>query len=199
MEKKAAAPKAKGKAKAKAKSKKGKGKGKKACADEAAVPDSSTNDGAKGKRPAYWGSPEAKKKKKRNVAAEAAPEEDNEIDDNATALYDDGDLQHGFIPEAMEAPENAKKKIGAKKQAKATKQKTDSILEDAMPKLCTDGKKTFARRFCPSTKKGQMRWTAVKDAFEEHIFDHLKTPSRHEDLNMLFYFYGFIWFWSPEI
>ena len=53
----------------------------------------------------------------------------------------------------------------------------DKELEALQPSR----KKSFARRFMPTSSLGEARWRAVKSAFEKKILGHVGKPSRHED------------------
>ena len=65
-------------------------------------------------------------------------------------------------------------------EKKDTANKPENQRRKSAP-TADEQKRTFARRYLPGSKKGQLMWHAIKSSFEEHLLLHLKAPSKHED------------------
>ena len=87
--------------------------------------------------------------------------------------------------------QKARKKKTSQKGKDAAKEKKKRAEEEADDDTLAGYdlnafKKTFARRFCPSTKKGQLKWLAAHNAFNTFIYPVVVGPSKHEDPKLQF-------------
>ena len=66
--------------------------------------------------------------------------------------------------------------------AQTTRAKTQPAQEKAESEQATeDPKKTFARRYCPSSGPNRDKWLGLREVWEQHVAPQINTPSKYED------------------
>ena len=153
---------------------------------------------AKGRAKAKAGG-KAKAGAKAKADVEPTPKGQHDEDaDSLSAVLEDPDLCQAtqkYSPDNAEPMEidsmPAKKRGRPAGKGKAKAKAKASVAKASMDDCPADEKKTFARRFCPSTSKGQARWKAIRYVFERHLLPHLTAPSKHEDFSSTCFWFCF--------
>ena len=133
-------------------------------------PKGSNGKGRKGKGRKGKGKAKAKAKAKASPKPKASPKKRGRKPKKAQTP------KNGMEDEALVTPPPKAEKI----ERSGSKRKGGQSLGEEAEALPTKQKKTFARRYRPSTKEGGMLWDALINAFVSIISIRVKAPSKME-------------------